>query len=181
MSSNRTLVFASILADVSEVIEDQRWILSAWQWLPRAARSRRAVWSRWTRSVVRVNSTRQPLLHQRQAERGAKVRFARASGPNRSRLAPFSSQLSPAANAMTCALLIIGHRIELEAVERLAGWQAGFVEMTLDAAAGEVGHLVLGERGQEAGGRPALLVGSCGEVRPDELDRGQAEIGEGQS
>ena len=72
-----------------------------------------------------------------------------------------------------------GHRIELETVERLAGWQAGFVEMTLDPATGSFGHLVLGERGRESVRPASLLVGSCGKVRPDELDRGQAEIGKG--
>jgi hypothetical protein len=34
--------------------------------------------------------------------------------------------------------------------------------MPLDAAATAIGDLVFGERGQKAGGRPALLVRTCG-------------------
>ena len=40
--------------------------------------------------------------------------------------------------------------------------------------------LVLGERGEEAGGRPALLVGLLGELGPDQLDARQAQLGEQQ-
>ena len=68
------------------------------------------------------------------------------------------------------------HGVEVEGVEGLAGRQPRFGEMALDAAAAALGDLVLGERRQEAGGRPALLVGSLGEVRPDQLDGGQAQL-----
>ena len=109
------------------------------------------------------------------------MRFAGARRAEHEQVGAF---LQPAVASGECHDLRFadhGHRIELETVERLAGWQAGFVEMTLDPATGPFGHLVLGERGQKACGRPALLVGSCGKVRPDELDRGQAEIGKGQA
>ena len=66
------------------------------------------------------------------------------------------------------------HGVEVEAVEGLAGRQSGLVEMTLDAPARAVGHLVFGERGEEARGGPAFLVGSRGEVGPDGLDGRQA-------
>jgi hypothetical protein len=73
-----------------------------------------------------------------------------------------------------------GYSFELEAFQGLARRQPGFVEMTLDPPAGALGDLVLGQGGQEPGGGPALLVGPVGEVRPDHLDGGQAQIAQGQ-
>ena len=73
------------------------------------------------------------------------------------------------------------HGVEVEGVEGLAGRQAGLGEMALDAAAVAFGELVLGERGEEAGGGPAFLVGLFGELRPDELDGGQAQLVEQQA
>ena len=66
-------------------------------------------------------------------------------GPNRSRLAPFSSQVSPAAMAMTWALEIIGTASNVEGVEGLSGQEAGLGEMPLDAAAIAFGQFVLGD------------------------------------
>ena len=81
---------------------------------------------------------------------------------------------------MTWALLTIGHGLEVEGVEGLAGRQPGFGEMAFDAAAAALGHLVLGESGEEACGRPAFLVGLGGELGPDQLDGGQPQLGEEQ-
>jgi len=39
-----------------------------------------------------------------------------------------------------------------------------------------VGHLVFGECRQEAGSRPTLLVRTCGEGGPHQLDGGQAQL-----
>jgi len=50
-----------------------------------------------------------------------------------------------------------------------------------DAPAGAFGELVLGQRREEAGGGPALLVGALGEGGPDMLDGGQAQIAEQQT
>ena len=58
------------------------------------------------------------------------------------------------------------HDVEVEAVEGLAGQQPRLDEMALDATAVAFGDLVLGERGEEAGGGPAFLVGPLGELRP---------------
>jgi len=69
-----------------------------------------------------------------------------------------------------------GHGIEVEGVERLAGRQPRAGKMPLDAAATAVGHLVFGERRQEAGGRPTLLVRTRGEGGPCQLDGGQAQL-----
>ena len=52
--------------------------------------------------------------------------------------------------------------------------------MTLDAASTAIGDLVLGERRQEASGRPAFLVGLLGELGPHLFDGGQTQVGEQQ-
>ena len=52
--------------------------------------------------------------------------------------------------------------------------------MAFEAAASALGHLMLDQRRQEAGRRPALLVGLGGERRPGFFDRGQAHLGEQQ-
>ena len=60
--------------------------------------------------------------------------------------------------------------------KRLAGGQTRLGEMPLDAAAAAVGHLVLGKRCEEAGRRPAFLVGLLGELGPHQLDARQAQL-----
>jgi hypothetical protein len=73
------------------------------------------------------------------------------------------------------------HGGEVEAVEGLAGRQAGFCQMALDAAALTLGEFVLGEGHEEAGGGPAFLVGAFGEAGPDVPDGGQAQLAEQQA
>ena len=99
-------------------------------------------------------------------------------GPNSSRLAPLSEPAVAGGERHDLGLGDHRHGVEVEAVERLARRQARFGEMALDAAAAALGDLVLGERGEEAGGGPALLVGLLGELGPDQLDGGQAQLGE---
>jgi hypothetical protein len=48
--------------------------------------------------------------------------------------------------------------------------------MPLDTAATAISHLVFGECRQEAGSRPTLLVRTCGEGGPHQLDGGQAQL-----
>ena len=91
-------------------------------------------------------------------------------------MAPFSNQASPAASAITWAFETIGTASKSKRVERLAGGQPRLGEMPFDAAAAALGHLVLGERRQEAGRRPAFLVGLLGELGPDQLDGRQAQL-----
>src|SRR5947209_19032720 len=67
-----------------------------------------------------------------------------------------------------------GHGVEVEGVERLARWQSRAGKMSLDTAPTTVGHLVFSERSQEAGSRPTLLVRTCGEGGPHQLDGRQA-------
>jgi hypothetical protein len=58
------------------------------------------------------------------------------------------------------------HDVEVEAVEGLSGQQLRLGEMTREATAVALGDLVLGERGEEARGRPTFLVRPLGEARP---------------
>ena len=73
------------------------------------------------------------------------------------------------------------HGLEREGVEGLARQEAGLGEMALDAAAIAFGQFVLGDRGEKAGGGPAFLVGLFGELRPHDLDGGQAQLVEEQA
>jgi hypothetical protein len=77
-------------------------------------------------------------------------------------------------------LLIIGTASKSKVSSVFAGWEAGLLEVAGDAAVGALGDLVLGKGGEEAGGGPALLIGTGGELRPNELDSGQAEVVERQ-
>jgi hypothetical protein len=72
-------------------------------------------------------------------------------------------------------LRLADHRdgLEVEGGQRLADRQPRFGKMAFDAATA-----VLGERGKEAGRRPAFLVGPFGEGLPHQLDARQAQIGE---
>jgi len=85
----------------------------------------------------------------------AECDFPTPGGPRTSRLAPFSSQASPAASAWTWAFEIIGAASKGE------------------AALTSVGELLLGERGNKARGGRAFL----GERAPDELRAGEARFG----
>ena len=69
-----------------------------------------------------------------------------------------------------------GDGVEVEAVEGLAGRQARFCQVALDAAVCAFGELELGQGHEEPGGGPALLVGAFGEAGPDMLDGGQAQL-----
>jgi len=68
------------------------------------------------------------------------------------------------------------HRVEGEAVEGFARRQAGFAQMSFDPASIPFGYLMLGERGEQTGARPAFLVGPRGKVGPDQFDCRQAQI-----
>ena len=50
-----------ILSDVGDIVEDQQLVLVELGDGGFEPSSRRATWSRWTRSVVRMNSTRRPF------------------------------------------------------------------------------------------------------------------------
>src|SRR5829696_2679094 len=137
------------------------------------ASSRRATWSFWTRSVVRVKRTLHPFSTRASPIADAKWLFPPPGGPNRS--------VEPAVAGDDCHDLRLGdhrHRLEVEGVEGLSGRQSRLGEMALDAAPVSFCELMLGDRREEARGLPAFLVGLLGELRPDELDRGKAQLAE---
>ena len=73
------------------------------------------------------------------------------------------------------------HGVELEGVEGLSRQQACFGEMALDAPPIAFGQFVFRDRGEEAGGGPAFLVGLFGELRPHDFDGRQAQFVEEQA
>ena len=72
------------------------------------------------------------------------------------------------------------HRIAGVSQSRSRGQPLAFTtekgEVTLDAPAIALGDLMLGQAGEEAGGGPALAIGTRGDVRPDLLDGGQPQV-----
>jgi hypothetical protein len=59
------------------------------------------------------------------------------------------------------------HGGEVEAVEGFARRQSGFLQVTLEPSPASLHHFLFGERGQEAGGGPAFLVGRRRQRGPD--------------
>ena len=99
-------------------------------------------------------------------------------GPKTRTLAPFSSQASPSASAMTCAFETVGTAAKSKLAELLSGRQWRLQPMPLDPPRLALGQLVLQQHAEEALGRPALLVGLLGELRPQPPDRRQAQLGQ---
>src|SRR3546814_8549502 len=62
------------------------------------------------------------------------------------------------------------NRVEVERVERFSRQQFRLRQMPLHAAATAFGDLMLGDRAEEPRRRPALLVGTLGERRPELFD-----------
>ena len=127
-----------------------------------------------------MNQHAPAVLNERQPKGCRKMRLASAGRAEHQQIGALLEPTVPGRQRHHLGLADHRHRGEVEAVEGLAGRKAGLVEMALDAPAGALGHLVLGQRRQEAGRRPALLVGAGGEVRPDRLDGRQTQIVERQ-
>ena len=72
------------------------------------------------------------------------------------------------------------HGVEVEGGEGLAGEQPSLPEVAFDTPPVALGELVLDQRGEEAGGGPALGVSPLGEALPELVDRRQAKTGEHQ-
>src|SRR5215210_3011518 len=141
-----------------------------------SASSRRATWSFWTRSVVRVKRTFQPFSTRARPIAEARWLLPPPRGTEEEQV---RARGEPGIASRDRHDLSLGdHRdgVEVEAVERLAGRQARLGEVALDPAPVAFGELVLGNGGQEAGGGPALLVGLLGELGPDRLDGRQTQF-----
>ena len=68
------------------------------------------------------------------------------------------------------------HGFEVEVLQCFAGQQLRFAEMAFDAPPIAFGNLVFGQRHQQAGRRPAFLVGALGELLPQVFDRRQPQL-----
>ena len=101
-------------------------------------------------------------------------------GPKMRQLAPWLSQASPAASALTWAFEIIGTTLKSKEASVLARKQLGLPEVAFDAPPVAFGELVFGQGREEAGRGPSLLVGALGEALPELADRRQAELGKHQ-
>src|SRR5271169_3440427 len=95
--------------------------------------------------------TRQPFSIKAKPSAAARWDFPAPGGPKHKRLAPFSSQASPAASACT-RLRDHRHCGEVERVEGLSRRQSRFLQMPFEATAAPLHHLLFGEGRQEAGG-----------------------------
>jgi hypothetical protein len=73
-----------------------------------------------------------------------------------------------------------GHGGEVEGVERLGHRQPRLDQVAFDAPAVAIGHLQLGQGGQEAGRRPGLAIGLLGQLGPQPADGGQAQLAQQQ-
>src|SRR6185369_16405255 len=156
----------------------KRWYLSSLASVLSSASSRRAICRRCTSSLVRMNSTRHPFSTSASPMAAAKWLLPPPGGPNSRRLAPFSSQLSPAVSAITCALLTMGTASKSKLASVLPMGSRASARVTLDAAATPIGNLVFGKRGQETSRRPTFLVRLLCERRPHQFDGGQTQVGE---
>src|SRR5271157_381122 len=143
-----------------------------------SASSRRAICRRWTRSLVRMNSTRHPFSTSARPMAAAKWLLPPPGGPNNKRLGALFEPTVACGQGHHLRLADHRHQLEVEAGECFTDGQPCFGQMTLDAAATAIGDLMFGERGQEASGRPAFLVSLLGELGPHQLDGGQAQFGE---
>src|SRR5438874_6085593 len=141
------------------------------------ASSRRAICSRWTRSVVRVNRTRQPFSTRAKPRAAARWLLPPPGGPNNSKIGAIVQPRVAGGERHDLGLADHRDDLEVESVEGLAGRQPGFGQMAFEAAAGALGNLMFGQCRQETSGRPAFLVGLGSERGPDLCDSGQPQLG----
>src|SRR6478752_2636971 len=157
-----------------------RWNLSSLAMAASRTSSRRAICSRWTRSMVRVNSTRQPFSTRAKPSAAARWLLPPPGGPNNSKL---GAVVQPGVAGGECHDLCLADYwddLEVEAVEGLAGRQPGFGEVAFEPASAALGNLMFGQCCQEASGRPAFLVGLSGKRSPHQFYGGQPQLGEEQ-
>ena len=97
-----------------------------------------------------------------------------------SRLAPLPNQASPAASAMTCALLTTGTASKSKVSRVLPGGSRASARWRSMRRRLALGHLMLGQAARKrAAGQPSLSAWAAS-VGPDLLDSGQPQLGEEQ-
>lgn len=112
------------------------------------------------------------------AEAGRGVGFSRAWRPECQNVVAALQPCVALGQGHEMGLAEAGHEGEVEAIEGLAGRQAGLGEMALDAALFALGQFQFCECREQAGSRPGFLVGARAEFGPEPCDGGQAQGGE---
>ena len=157
------------------------WYLSRRVMAASRASSRRATCNFWTRSVVRVKSTRPTfengaILDQAEADGGGQMGFAPAGRAEQDQV---GACLQPAVSGDKRYDTGFGNGwngVEVEAGQGLARRQAGFGEVALDPPLPAFSDLVFGEGCKQPRGGPAFLVGPFSEAGPEVLDGWQAQF-----
>jgi hypothetical protein len=106
--------------------------------------------------------------------------FACAGRPEAQQIGPLFDPGVAGRERLNLSLGDHRHGGEIEAVQGLSRRQSGFLQMALEAPAVALHDLLLAERGQEAGGGPALLVGGRSQRRPGQFDARQSQLAEHQ-
>ena len=122
---------------------------------------------------MRVNSTRQPFSTRASPRAAAEMAFSAAGRAEQQDVGALLEPDIAGGERHDLGLADHRHGLEVEGGEGFAGGQSRFGQVAFDAAAAAVGDLVLGQRGQEASGRPAFLVGLRGELGPHQFDAGR--------
>src|ERR1700676_3497114 len=104
------------------------------------------------------------------------MRFPPTGSADQQQIGTFAYPTVACAKRQDMGLRDHRHRVEVEAVEGFFRQQLRLDKTAREAATVAFGDLVLGERGQEAGGRPTFLVRPLSEDGPVLFDRGQAEL-----
>src|SRR5512132_1420433 len=127
--------------------------------------SRRATWSFWTRSVVRVNRTRAPFSIRARPMPAARWLFP-PPGAEQEQVGAFGQPAVAGGNGHDLRLGEHRHGLEVEGVDGLCGRQARLGEMAFDPSPASFGEFVFGDGGEEACGGPSFLVSLFGKLRP---------------
>jgi hypothetical protein len=172
--------FRLILGDVGEVVEDQQVVFVELG----DGRFESELASGDLQSLDETGGTGEQdapaVFDESEAERCRQVALSAARRAEHDQVGAFFEPAITGGERHDLGLADDRYGFEVEGVEGLAGRQSGFGKMAFDAAPGTLGHLVLGEGGQEAGRRPSFLVGLGGKIGPDQFDRRQPQFGQEQ-
>ena len=172
--------FGLILGDVGEVVEDEEVVsVEASEQVGEGEVASGAL-----HVLHEVGGSREEdavsVFDEGASERGSEVALAGAGGSEEEEVGASGEPAVASREGHDLGFGEHGDGGELEVGERLRGEQAGVVEVAFDAAPGAFGEFVFGERGQEAGGGPALGVGAFAERAPQLFHGGEAELREHQ-
>lgn len=104
------------------------------------------------------------------------MRFPPARRPEQDQIRSLLEPGVPGAERHDLGLGDHRHGLEVVGGEGLAGQELRVPEVALEAAPIPFGELVLGERGEQAGGGPAFLVAARGDLLPHLLDCRQTQL-----